>query len=281
LSVDAGGSITIQGMPQVWKPFTPASDGQSVLKGRQITLAQCNGTVLAVKSCRNDGMDRKLHLYRGQRGQAVGEHGFRNMDDVFMLAPVGQQLAVRTGTARVTVYDLAGGLQPIWHSPVSRCHSDMQVEVGDRWLVVQVGKFVHFFRWDGGRLLHRFTRGSKEALLKQELADTAMFGTGRQVQTRYSQSQYLLARFQKHLRSDHSALPPNWVSVDELSQVAILDRNGPVCLLYIFRERWAAWLPDGTRLGPSTITGGPETPNAAERIGRALLAAVSDASQKR
>ena len=37
-----------------------------------------------------------------------------------------------------------------------------------------------------------------------------------------------------------------------------------------FRQQVAAWMPDGTRLGPVSLTGGPETPRAADRIGRAL-----------
>ena len=59
--------------------------------------------------------------------------------------------------------------------------------------------------------------------------------------------------------------------VDFLGQVAILDRNGAlVCMFFVFRDKIAAWMPDGTRVGPVPMIGGPPTPDGLERIAAAL-----------
>jgi hypothetical protein len=64
---------------------------------------------------------------------------------------------------------------------------------------------------------------------------------------------------------------PVIVLVDRYSQIALLDRLwNLVCMFFVFRNQVAGWMPDGTLYGPAALTGGPETPNAAERIARRL-----------
>src|SRR5205807_1427060 len=61
---------------------------------------------------------------------------------------------------------------------------------------------------------------------------------------------------------------------DRFGQVAIFDcTHELVCMFFAFRDRLAAWMPDGTRFGPAAITGGPPTPDALDKLGRALRAA--------
>jgi hypothetical protein len=44
-------------------------------------------------------------------------------------------------------------------------------------------------------------------------------------------------------------------------------------MFFAFRHQIAAWMPDGTCHGPAAFTGVPPTPDAPEKIGRALLEA--------
>jgi len=63
--------------------------------------------------------------------------------------------------------------------------------------------------------------------------------------------------------------------LDTFSQISILDVSGTlICMFFVYREQLAAWMPDGTRFGPSSMIRGPETPDARLKIGRALLAAT-------
>jgi hypothetical protein len=65
---------------------------------------------------------------------------------------------------------------------------------------------------------------------------------------------------------------------DAFGQAAILDaRQELVCMFFPYRNQLAAWMPDGTRWGPASLTGGPPTPQALEKIGHALRAAAAPA----
>ena len=73
--------------------------------------------------------------------------------------------------------------------------------------------------------------------------------------------------------------------VDAFGQVALFDSGDRLLAMFVaFRSQVAAWMPDGTRLGPSQgpspMIDGPATPGAAEKIGQVLKAA-SDASASR
>jgi hypothetical protein len=62
--------------------------------------------------------------------------------------------------------------------------------------------------------------------------------------------------------------------VDHLGHVAILDADSAmVAVFFAFRGRFAAWLPDGTRLGPPDLIGAPHLPGAEDRIAEALRGA--------
>jgi hypothetical protein len=76
-------------------------------------------------------------------------------------------------------------------------------------------------------------------------------------------------RFQKMASSDVTVIG------DDFGQLLVLDRSSGklVCMFFIFRGEVAAWMPDGTRCGPASLTGGPATPNAEVRIGHALFEA--------
>jgi hypothetical protein len=62
--------------------------------------------------------------------------------------------------------------------------------------------------------------------------------------------------------------------VDVFGQVALFDRTGgPLCMFLALNGKVAGWLPDGTRLGPAALTGGPRSDRAEDAFGQALAAA--------
>jgi len=76
-------------------------------------------------------------------------------------------------------------------------------------------------------------------------------------------------RFVQHVEYDGPCF-----LIDRYNHIAVLGRSGELlCLFYVTREEVAAWLPDGTRLGPRRLIGGEPTPGAGERIAAVLRSA--------
>src|SRR5262249_54152398 len=64
------------------------------------------------------------------------------------------------------------------------------------------------------------------------------------------------------------------ILIDRYNHLAVLGRDDRlVAMFYLSGEEFAAWLPDGTRLGSSRLIGGEPSKAAAERIAAALRAA--------
>ena len=69
--------------------------------------------------------------------------------------------------------------------------------------------------------------------------------------------------------------------LDRFGQLAILDGNEELLAMFVaFRDRWAAWMPDGTRLGNLSLSLGPATPGAAENIGPGCCARAERTGDK-
>src|SRR5262249_3497394 len=67
------------------------------------------------------------------------------------------------------------------------------------------------------------------------------------------------------------SMPGPVAACDSFGQVAVFDPKGTlVVIFFVYQNHLAAWMPDGTRYGPAHLTGSLPTPDAAERIGRAL-----------
>ena len=62
--------------------------------------------------------------------------------------------------------------------------------------------------------------------------------------------------------------------MDRYNHLAVLEKKGElICLFYVTTDDVAAWLPDGTCLGPRRLIGSEPTPGAAKRIAAVLRAA--------
>ena len=63
---------------------------------------------------------------------------------------------------------------------------------------------------------------------------------------------------------------------DDFGQVAVADPGGRlVCQLLVDSGRFACRMPDGTRLGPAELVGGPSTPGAEVKIAEALRSSAA------
>jgi len=266
------GTVELAQAGQEPKRFQPKADGQPILKGATVGAARLCGDTLALLL---GGYPARLRLFRLPEGTPLADFPSPAPPETtgFVLSGDGSKLARRSGGAKIIVHDLTGGGHANWVTPRGRYHSQVDVYTGDCWLAIHVGGAAHLLRWDQGVLNRTYSPNEGVAFVARQVS---------------------VARLHPGIRVGHGVLQPSRLAydpkrfvaslfagrgivVDAFGQVIVLDKSqNLVCMFFTFRNQFAAWMPDGTRYGPASLTGGPETSGAADKIGQALL----DASKK-
>jgi hypothetical protein len=249
-----------------WEAFTPLADGQPVLREAELLDAVCQRRTLAALFRKSPGNVTHLRLFRGPEGTPLAEFHQPSSWRGFTLSSDGRLLGRQVRSSQVEVRDVTAGGPPLCVPPRGHFHHDAVVELGDRWLVVQIDQVLHVVSWDEGRLMFHLARGEPKRL---SAVMVKKVGGIRATPTRvppWLQDQ--AGRFRAAAWGNLIA------AVDRFSQVALFEHDGTlVCMFFAFRQQIAAWMPDGTCCGPADLLGRPATPGAAEAIGRALLTA--------
>jgi hypothetical protein len=278
------GELVYRDGPRGRKSVLPLSDGEPALKRKRITRHAQGGDILAVQVV---GADARQVLYFISISRAVclgfvtlGEPGSRA---AFELSRQGDRYAVVRGDHRLEVRDVPGSGPPVFVAPVEVA-GDILVYLGRSRLIVQSPKSAKggdcldwIIRWDGGRfsaingqVSERWTDRGDTFAASQTLSRDVFAAFG---------FDYDLRRFSRYVQFPSlgsGTFNSNWpfVLVDRYGHLAMMGRrSGLVCLIYIGRDGVAAWMPDGTCLGPRRLIGGEPTPGAPERIARAITEA--------
>ena len=257
--------------PGEMRSLIPLADGQPALKGRHIVQTRQSGDVLAVLA---EGMSGAgLYFISISRDMLLGTFslGDRYGTGTFALSRQGTRFALLHGDRELEVRDVPGNRPPVFVTPKedSRIHFATlgrscllvrEFDAGEsRYLRAQC-----LIRWDQGRLevVHREVY-SILSKLGGVVAQSRSLPTGR-VELRHDPM-----RFVQHVEHDGLCF-----LIDRYNHIAVQGRSGELlCLFYVTREEVAAWLPDGTRLGPRRLIGGESTPGAGERIAAVLRSA--------
>jgi hypothetical protein len=267
----ATGTVTVAGVTPSWQRFTPLADGVPALEDHIALAACCRGNILAATFFRRvEQYKIKLRLFRGPIGIPLAEFSHGHPRWGFALSADGRRLARQIAPRRVEVRD-SDGAGFLWLTAEGKCHHDVRAGLGDQWLLLRVGNWAHLLRWDGTTLAIRTNRSRRfsdflmselgETLLQRSQADTepmppSLLPPASCDRQRFTSVVYGFGR---------------WALVDLFGQVAVCDCKGNVlAMFFVFRDQVAAWLPDGTRFGPASITGGPTTPGALTRIAQVL-----------
>jgi hypothetical protein len=257
------GAVTLKGVNADWPPFTPLADGRPILNAVAVH-ARYAGDTLALGSMidyPNGGSDTyAVRLFRGPEGSLVREYpGPRTVRD-FTLSSDGRFFARQIGSTQLAIDDVAAGGAPILVTTKGKAHHKVEMQLrGPHSLTVGIGGFRHVIDWTGGCL--SINREKQKSLW--DLSVQMMPMKSRTLPPLVS---YDLKRFLTVARCNVIAVG------DEHGQIAVLDEQSGdlVCMFFVFRSQVAAWMPDGTRWGPASLTGGPATSNAEQKIGRAL-----------
>ena len=272
----ATGEVQVARVVPAWEPFTPQADGQPSLRNCWLDHAQWRGDVLALVVS-SPGRRTMVRLFRGPSGVPAREMDAPPLDaSSLILSPDGRLIARRLNERQVEVRETTGAGHPVLVTVKGKSHSNTKVTLGRYGMLIHVGKHVSLIRWD------RETLGVStvpEGSTRSE-HDVVTWPLDR-LATRSTPLPPLLEsqthRFVACARAELTAV------VDVFGQVILFDKADRLIAMFLaFRSQVAAWMPDGTRFGPSQgpskLIDGPATRNAAEIIGRALKAA-SDAAQ--
>jgi hypothetical protein len=252
----------------VWKAHQPRSDGGLLLKQARVVEAAHAGSTLVLRVQRQ-GRESVL-LYRGPDWRFFGEYNAQSGVTGVAVSGSGERVAFRNKGAGIVCFELGETAERLVTASSARHHSGLAVQVGADWMTCHGGKFTHLLRWDRERLEIAFLQGHKtiEDFVQRRRDAAALNPRGVHLRPgRVAPCLYDQSRFTHYGYSPGGLL---FVS-DKLGQVAVFNGlEALVAMFFVYRGTVAAWLPDGTRYGPASITGGPTSRDALGRIGRAL-----------
>jgi hypothetical protein len=261
LHCDADGKLHI---------FWPREDGEPLLAGMRLKSAvRCRRTLAALCERPQGGPDERLWLFVFDISPRVYLGSVRLLlGQQYALSDDGLWLATAPMPSRVEVRAVTQGLPLRCQTPVGRFHSEVGLELGERWLLLRCHRDFYFICWHRGRLEGVLSNSMEW----QQVAASALQGTtlarrGTSARTRalppfltYDPQRFRLAAWSNLI-----------AAVDRFGQVALFERSGELlCMLFAFRGQWAAWMPDGTRWGSEGLLGRPATPEGDRLIGQAL-----------
>jgi hypothetical protein len=254
----AGGVVWLGNVRPTWPPFIPTADGKRLLDGvTKFGTAQFAGGTLALEAHRQETPAR-LYLFGGPNGRLLADYELGHA--VFLLSPDGRRLARQSRERSVLVNDPARADEPVAYFGAASRHSNLSVQLETAWIKVGIGKTVHTFTLDTAVMHHGCVQSPQNLTVATAHPPTAVPAA-----FAYDPQRFLVA----------AACGPWTAVVDAWGQVLLLGPAGRIAAHIIVRRGLAAVvLPDGTRWGSPALLGGPETPGAAEAIGKALRAAV-------
>ncbi|CAN5871620.1 hypothetical protein BH23PLA1_BH23PLA1_18920 [soil metagenome] len=272
------GAIELQGTDLEWGPAVPLADGLPMLAGCRIERAMLRGNCLALVVSRNPSSTRRiqaLYLFRGPKFTLLNELPAPARPEDIALSVDGRLLAMRRrGERDFEIRETAATGPPLWVAPKGGAHQRIDLILGLDGFDLSVGRHLNRVSWGHGRLEIEGSTGPGKSWT--DLSSRLNFGSSgpgiARVRPFPDWTFYDSRRFLTFCgRGGLLAV------VDRFGQVVLTDRTGKlISMFFAFRGRVAAWLPDGTRLGPPEFLGGPPTPGAAEAIGFALLQASKD-----
>jgi MoxR-vWA-beta-propeller ternary system domain bpX1 len=236
----------------------PLQDGKPLLEGAAINNAQLAGDVLAVSMSRTG--ERLLVLFRGSTNAVLGQlrHPIRQP---YALSPDGRYLAHRDAAQAVVVSECSSPATSLATASRVKLHNNLEIRLRSNpfQLIVAIGTFGHTFSVFEGRLRYSLALGwdkfpdPKGSTVRCHLVDY-----------------------------DSSRFPPSEVTgdspwkavVDCLGQILLLAGKEMIAAFLIRRDRAAAWIPGGIFWGDIGLIGGPPSPDAEAKIGRAIMTAA-------
>ncbi len=240
------------------------ADGKPLLEGCIPESAQFRGGTLVLQVWPSPPRQRRLQLFRIPGFLPLQEFHDLTVFPGWVLSDDGCRLAIRRSHSRIEVVSLKNP-RLLLKTRVGGIPQAPSVRLGNSWLRIASGKrWAYLLRWDSGSLKITQEIPTREAGFTKP-ADHAAGVEAIETRSLPDWATYDPQRFKRVARHGLVAV------LDCYGQVILADKSGAlVCQVFAFRGMLGVWMPDGTRSGPASLTGGPPTPDALPRIGRAL-----------
>jgi hypothetical protein len=264
------GKVYVRGVGFSWPPFVPLVDGRPALKGATAGEGQWRGNTLAlaVDGPGSRKHEKTVYLFRGVKGSGLGTLLLAGPGFGFVLSRDGNLLARHIEGCRVEITATAGAAGAPFRTVKGEFSPQRGFLLGDRWLLVRSGRgYCFLLRWDRATFEVCASRRNMAAFLDEEFGRRSTWYRGTPGTTAG------LPGFLKYdpERFTVGAEGPVVVAGDRYGQVAVFDRRQRlVCMFFTLRQRFAAWMPDGSRLGPGRLTGSADSAAAAHQFYEAL-----------
>jgi hypothetical protein len=262
------GTLYYEESAGIERSLTPLVDGSPALKGSRLESSLQGGDVLAIVVV--NVADPALYFLSISRGAVLGLFPLsaRPGERAFALTRDGARFARPLEGRRLEVRDVPGDQPPLLVIP----QEDVWIHfatLGKSCLLVREfglsglrrAQFSWLIRWDQGCL--DLTVRESDSHLDQHGGTIAV---SRSVSAGNHGLGYDPDRFVQII--EHGGLR---ILIDRYNHLVVLGRGGElVCMMFVSRHEFAAWLPDGTMFGPRRLIGGAPAPGASERIAAAL-----------
>ena len=265
----ASGTLEVADGERSWPAFVPLADGVPMLSGAGIQTAQMASGTLVLKVQRAQKPISLLVLH-GPLGRVFAEYPMASHKYQFQLAQDGAWLAKQVSDSNFEVRSI---YEPhnVFATRAGGSSHQVRLHLGNRQFLLALGDtHRHWIGWETGTLEIIYDRGAAgvtQRVIEKWRALASAVEAGARTPVRGFN--YDPRRFVAGVQG-HGLI----FLADRFGQVAVLDQEGQVVAMFMaFRDRGAAWLPDGTQDGSPQLLTGPPTPAAAEKIGAALLAA--------
>ncbi|WP_435016010.1 hypothetical protein TA3x_003568 [Tundrisphaera sp. TA3] len=269
------GSIQLDGVSPPWSEFTPMDQGQPSLQGGLILEAQLRGDILVIRAIRSNGPPGLL-AFQGPAGTALREFSPHASCTRFALSADGSMIAARLIQGpRLMVLPTVGAGQPAFVVPQAKSHPGLTLTLGPMGMALRVGRRATIVSWSAGRLVSWALPGWAQADPPPRPSGALDAGPltvpASKIMTLPRALDRIGGRFVACARSNLTAV------LDRFGQIALFDADERlVAMILAYRGQVAAWMPDGTRLGPPTLIDGADAD--AEKAARAIGHALREAS---
>jgi hypothetical protein len=279
----ARGQLAVDdGIHPPWPVFTPLADGRPILKGTQALEAQCRGATLALKiTGPGDRNGAILYLFRGPKGAVQTARQMTLAKYAFTLSADGEYLAMQIGPGSVQLWPTAEQSRVVFSANESQYSETVKLYFRPQEIILYAGSnHHHIVNWSqGGLRLGYFRERHPDHSTGLSSSRTRVLFDRNQLVTSFPVTGHFSFIVERHPERFLEAV--EWEGLiavlDRFGQVTLLDRQcNLVCMVMAFRDQIGVWMPDGTRAGSVALIGGPPTPGALERIGRALQQATSE-----
>lgn len=262
------GELQFWDAEQNCRTICPLQEGKPLLVQARVWRVEQGGSQVAVLYQPMHSMVRSLLLIDVPTARVIRELPIAGRSPIGHLSPDGRWLAREAQPNQITITDTRSQ-QVTLASTVGRCHNNLTLTLGLDTLTLQVGEhFTHTLRWSSGSLeiLPRGQTPSSDSEARIDPRTARREGALRSPQPPWD---YDPGRFRLEAELAIRAI------VTVFGEVLLCERTTGklLVMLFVWRDKLALWMPDGTCYGPRGLLQTSETPNALERIGRVLFEA--------